>query len=462
MIELNLHVLPSFLFQFSYLSNRVFDNLYLVNNMSHLLKLAEEYNVEGVLDLCVKCLKDVPKSEENVVKLLYLATDTLKANEDSRLDDVRNHCELLLKNMDLANITGKSDFKNLNRDSLEKVFVKRTERLERFIKDVRPQLIGLVEYCLYLKLESSQFPVIRCPQHFALPVTAKFAFYRPAHVGLLQRISSCLGCKEMIKQLVSSSYKLVETQTQTQKDTSESLFAKSGPKRFVKEHMYRGSFHFDEKLITVLQDLNEIVYIPEASSGTSTTSHSGFLLGASNPILPGSFISAGTTTTGLPGSFSSGTSAFSLGASTTGLPSSLGSRISGFNFGVSTSSLPGSSSSKTSTTGLLGSFSSGTSTIGLSGSLSLGATASSFWTSTTSLPGSFSSKTSTTGHPGSFSSGTLATTTPSSVSSETSATTLSSSFSSGTATASLHSSFSLGTLTTSLPGPLLATSTSTS
>ena len=26
--------------------------------MSHLLKLAEEYNVEGVLDLCVKCLKD--------------------------------------------------------------------------------------------------------------------------------------------------------------------------------------------------------------------------------------------------------------------------------------------------------------------------------------------------------------------------------------------------------------------
>ena len=428
-----------------------------MNKLSHLLKLAEEYNVEGVLDLCVKCLKDMPKSEENVVKILYLATDTLKANEDSRLDGFREYCELL------ASITGKSDFKNLNRDSLEKVFVKRTERLETFIKDVRPQMIGLVGYCLYLKLESSQFPwVIRCPQHFALPITGKFAFYRPAHVGLLQRINSCLGCKEMIKQLVSSSYKLVETQTQTQKDTSESLFAKSGPKRFVKEHIYGGSFHFDEKLITVLQDLNEIVYIPEPSSRTSTTGHSGFLLGASNPILPGSFISAGTKTTGLPGSFSSGTSAFSLGASTTGLPSSLGSRISGFNFGVSTFSLPGSSSSKTSTTGLLGSLSLETSTIGLSGSLSLGTTASSFWTSTTSLPGSFSSKTSTTGVPGSFSSGTLATTTPSSVSSETSATTLSSSFSSGTATASLHSSFSLGTLTTSLPGPLLATSTSTS
>lgn len=262
--------------------------------MSHLLKLAEEYNVEGVLDLCVKCLKDMPKSEVNVVKILYLATDTLKANEDSRLDGVREYCKRLLKDMDLASITGKSDFKNLNRDSLEKVFVTRTERLETFIKDVRPQLIGLVEYCLYLKLESSQFPwVIRCPQHFALPITGKFAFYRPAHVGLLQRIDSCLGCKEMIKQLVSSSYKLVETQTQTQKDTSESLFAKSGPKRFVKEHMYGGSFHFDEKLITVLQDLNEIVYVPEASSGTSTTSHSGFVLGTSNPVLPGSLISAG-------------------------------------------------------------------------------------------------------------------------------------------------------------------------
>ena len=176
--------------------------------MGHLLKLADEYEVQGVVDLCVKCLKDVPKSEENVVKILYLATDTLKAGEDSRLDSVRRDCEILVKDMDLANITAKGDFKNLNRDSMEKVFVKRTERLESFIKDVHPQLIGLVEYCLHLKLESPFPCVTRCPQH--LP-PGKSLGSRPEHIGLLQRINSCFGCRDMITQLVSSSYKPVQT-----------------------------------------------------------------------------------------------------------------------------------------------------------------------------------------------------------------------------------------------------------
>ena len=211
--------------------------------MGHLLKLADEYEVQGVVDLCVKCLKDVPKSEENVVKILYLATDTLKAGEDSWLDSVRRDCEILVKDMDLANITAKGDFKNLNRDSMEKVFVKRTERLESFIKDVHPQLIGLVEYCLHLKLESPFPCVTRCPQH--LP-PGKSLGSRPAHIGLLQRINSCFGCRDMITQLVSSSYKPV--QTITQEDASESLPVQAVPTGVVKEHVYGGGFHFDEKL----------------------------------------------------------------------------------------------------------------------------------------------------------------------------------------------------------------------
>ena len=58
--------------------------------MGHLLKLADEYDVQGVLDLCIKCLQDMPKSEVNVVTILYLATDTLIASEDYRLDGVRD------------------------------------------------------------------------------------------------------------------------------------------------------------------------------------------------------------------------------------------------------------------------------------------------------------------------------------------------------------------------------------
>ena len=70
------------------------------------------------------------------MKILYLATDTVIASEDSRLDGVRDDYEILIKDMDLVNISAKSDFKKLNRDSMERVFVKRTERLENFIREV--------------------------------------------------------------------------------------------------------------------------------------------------------------------------------------------------------------------------------------------------------------------------------------------------------------------------------------
>ena len=375
--------------------------------MGHLLKLADEYEVQGVVDLCVKCLKDVPKSEENVVKILYLATDTLKAGEDSRLDSVRRDCEILVKDMDLANITAKGDFKNLNRDSMEKVFVKRTERLESFIKDVHPQLIGLVEYCLYLKLEPPLPCVTRCPQH--LPPGNSLGS-RSTHIGLLQRINSCFGCRDMITQLVSSSYKPV--QTITQEDASESLPVQASPTGVVKEHVYGGAFHFDEKLITVLQGINKIVDLPLPRFGTSTTK------------TPASS-SLGTTAASLPASFSSGTSTIASPAS--------------FILEGSTTSFPASFSTGTSTTISPASLSLRTSTISSPASFILGG-------STTSTPASFSSKTSTTYPvPTSFIFGTSTTRSPPSFVLVTSAATSPALFSSVTSTTSCSTSFTFGT-----------------
>ena len=172
-----------------------FGDCYSVDKMGHLLKLADEYDIQGVLDLCIKCLQDVPKSEGNVVKIFYLATDTLIAIEDCRLDGVRDECEILLEDMDLATIAAKSDFKKLNRDSMERVFVKRTERLETLIREVYPQLVGLVEYCLYLKLASSSV-ITCCPQHF---------LGNKSYTDLLERIRSCFVCKQMITHLVTTS-----------------------------------------------------------------------------------------------------------------------------------------------------------------------------------------------------------------------------------------------------------------
>ena len=251
--------------------------------MSHLLKLADEYDVQGVLDVCVKCLIDVRKSKENAVKVFYLATDTVIAREDSRLDGVRRDCEIIIEDMNLADITGKSDFKSLNRESIAKVFVKRTKRLETFIKDVQPQLIGLVEYCLHLQLESKKPVITRCPQHFA--VSPKPGLELP----LPHRVKNCLGCRGMIKQLVDSSYN-------SKKAPSGLLVLGSVESR---DHKYKGCFHFDEELITILQDINKVV-APTITAfdssttglfgvrfGSSTTSSSGFRFGASTSSCTG-------------------------------------------------------------------------------------------------------------------------------------------------------------------------------
>ena len=239
--------------------------------MGHLLKLADEYDVQGVLDLCTKCLKDVPKSEENVVKILYLATDTVIASEDSRLDGVRDDCEILIKDMDLVNISAKSDFKKLNRDSMERVFVKRTERLETFIREIHPQLVGLVEYCLYLKLASSPSVITRCPQHFP---------GNKSYIGLLQRIRSCLVCRGMITQLVTSSISNDKQFAQTPGGLfgTGAAFGSLNANQTgaVKEHLYGGNCHFDEKLVSLLQDINKVVSLPGFFFGSPISSFPGF------------------------------------------------------------------------------------------------------------------------------------------------------------------------------------------
>lgn len=182
----------------------------------------------SVFDLCVKCLKDEPISQENAVRILYLANATVMAREDERLDIVRWNCYSLIKNMELTDIMGKEDFKSLDRDSLESVLVKRTERLETFLKGIYPQIIGLAEFCMYLCLENSRSGITRCPQHFSSG--------NKADKGLLERIKSCSVCRMMIVQLVSS---------------SENPFRKN-------EHLYGGTRHFDRKLISIIQDFKNV------------------------------------------------------------------------------------------------------------------------------------------------------------------------------------------------------------
>ena len=188
----------------------------------------------SVFDLCVRFLKDKPKTEENAVRILYLANATVMAREDERLDIVRRDCTNLIKNMELTDIVEKKDFRNLDQDTLESVFREKTERLETFFKQIYPQVIGLAEFCILLCLESSRLSsnITRCPQHFSSE--------RKATKGLIERIKSCPVCRNMIVQLVSCSMSCSHN-------------------RKPNERQYGGNCHFDKKLISIIQDFENII-----------------------------------------------------------------------------------------------------------------------------------------------------------------------------------------------------------
>ena len=199
----------------------------LVNKMGHILRLADEFKVEGVHDFCSKMLRDLPKSKENAVKVFFLSTQTVMAREDDRLESVRLQCKTIVKDMDLVNIQGSGVFKKLNKEACESLLVERIGRLETHITEVYPQFVGLAEYCLHLGLKCSPSGLVKCPEHFINP---------KVNVGLPERIVSCSHCKKMIDQLVQLSL-------ESEGD----------------EHVYGGDHHFNADLISIVKNFTTVM-----------------------------------------------------------------------------------------------------------------------------------------------------------------------------------------------------------
>ena len=197
--------------------------------MEHLLKLADEYQAGGIVDVCVKVLKSEPKSKDNAVKILHLAACTATVRKDERLFRVREQCYKLIENMELKETQKHKAYYNLEKDTLERVLVKRNRRLETFVKDIYPQFMGLIEYCLWDSLKKARdmdSEITPCPQHY---------LNRKAKGNLLTCIKNCSVCQQMITQLVRN-------------------LKVSKPK-------YRGDYHLDEKVITMIQDFEKIIRV---------------------------------------------------------------------------------------------------------------------------------------------------------------------------------------------------------
>ena len=82
-----------------------------MENVEHLLKLAEEYQIKTVLDLCANFLGDEPKTEDNAMKILLLA-------QKYRLSNVGDDCRILLAQLSLQRLERYGEFSDLNGENL--------------------------------------------------------------------------------------------------------------------------------------------------------------------------------------------------------------------------------------------------------------------------------------------------------------------------------------------------------
>ena len=262
-----------------------------VNKMSHILKLADEYKVEGVHDFCSKMLRDLPKSKENAVKIFFLSTQTVMAREDDRLESVRLQCKAIVKDMDLVDIQGSGVFKKLNKEACESLLVERIGRLESHITEVYPQFVGLAEYCLHLGLKCSPSGLVKCPEHFINP---------KVNTTLPERIVSCSHCKKMIDQLVQMSLE------------SEGH-----------EHVYGGEHHFNSDLISIVKNFTTVMQSLQRKTSLSVF-QPNFSFGTAPELpRPVEAVKSGITTesSGLGLGHSSGTGSSFWGFSTPSKPS---------------------------------------------------------------------------------------------------------------------------------------------
>ena len=152
--------------------------------MEHLFKLSDEYQVKPIFNPCIKFVRDQSITKENVMKLLRIA-------ELYGLDDVRQGCNNLLKNMRLKTLSKTVHMEDLDLAKTRHFLEQRIERLEAFLDALYPQFMGLVSCTMWLLGEGKK-NVSWCTDH----VPGGRYKCEP------ETLSTCKRCGEMFRSVV--------------------------------------------------------------------------------------------------------------------------------------------------------------------------------------------------------------------------------------------------------------------
>ena len=159
-------------------------------NVEHLLKLSDEYQIKHIFDACINFVETRPKTKQNVMKLRKMATNY-------NLDRVRDECDNLLKNLKLTTLSEIVDLKGLDQETLQYFLEQRIKRLETVLDKVYPEFMGMVECLLWLMFECDKVHPRWCVQH----VTE--GCLKPNFQIDSEEIRQCYKCMDMFRSIES-------------------------------------------------------------------------------------------------------------------------------------------------------------------------------------------------------------------------------------------------------------------
>ena len=194
-----------------------------MENVEHLFKLSDEYQVKFIYDPCRKFVENQPKTKQNVMKIRKMA-------EMYNLDNVHQDCDKLLKDMNLKTLSETVGLEDLDRENVLYLLSQRIERLETLLVMLYPQFIGVVSYMVSLlnKVDGHSLkPFLWCTEHCS--------------DGYCQdpgrSLGECSQCCQMIEAIAQKSVK--------------------SSSRHWRQYHYGGYEHFDKKLSAVIKDLRQ-------------------------------------------------------------------------------------------------------------------------------------------------------------------------------------------------------------
>ena len=206
-----------------------------MENVCDLLVLGDEYQVAKVKKECRKFLMSATLDDQMAMKVILLA-------KRCGLTDLRTKCCTQLSFIEPHRLEQLAGFQDLDGDSMKKVLLPHLERtkisgatLQTSLKEVLPQLVGLLEFLVYLIGKTNECPFLKiCPIHY--DASGK------ASSPLRDRLKSCTACQATLNAI-------------TELGRRTYYYDKSGSYVEGSAYFHSQDSHFDEKILELLSKL---------------------------------------------------------------------------------------------------------------------------------------------------------------------------------------------------------------